>query len=690
MTLKSAKSAVRGAAVTLLMVAFGLPAAGPGAEPPDRAHAGDSVRRIAEAGMARTVGISCSKEKYETYFGTGAVVTADGYIVTSTTVVPPGADQIKVISDQAKVRDAKLVAADEKLECTLLKVDAKDLAFFPVAENLPRVGEPAYTFSNAFRAMNVGKRASFSMGMISGIYRVGNQGGESRYEGPAIETTAAINPGSDGGPIVNGSGQLCAVISLNVSPLRWEGVGVPIAEVLGRLQSLAKCELRLSHEPLVSEKPGQASPASWVDRAAEAAKYLVGISVVREFPPEVLRRIPWNEYRKGIAGWDKKSQEEKQSLQTAHSAVCGLLETNQMLRRPPGLLTGVVISADGFILTSDFNLGKDRVFKNKKTGKLPVIELAAGVQKLIGGVPAEFVQAENPIKQIQVTLADGSKQEARLVARNVPLGVALVKINTKNLPFLDMEKAAAPAKLGLRVGIVGFAGGALVPYTLNPGIVSSPSRDSGFHFQTDALINYGNSGGLVLTSDGGFAGIAAAPILPQTVMGRPFSGVELTAWQTVPNSGVGMVARADRLVAALADLKAGKTLDRDPAVRLGVVIDPSHALGERLIVGAVLPGSPAAKAGFKRGDCILDIDGVKLTAWKNLLEYLGQRHPGDKVEVKVQRKDIVRHLLVKNQKVETEADLQKLMSSLKPGEKFDGTLVQSDVTVIPVILGDKQ
>lgn len=66
-------------------------------------------------------------------------------------------------------------------------------------------------------------RASFSMGHVSGIYEVKNQGGESLYSGMAIETSAAVNPGADGGPILNDLGQLCGIISLNVSASRWQG-----------------------------------------------------------------------------------------------------------------------------------------------------------------------------------------------------------------------------------------------------------------------------------------------------------------------------------------------------------------------------------------------------------------------------------------------------------------------------------
>jgi S1-C subfamily serine protease len=58
--------------------------------------------------------------------------------------------------------------------------------------------------------------------------------------------------------------------------------------------------------------------------------------------------------------------------------------------------------------------------------------------------------------------------------------------------------------------------------------------------------------------------------------------------------------------------------------------------------------------------------------------------------LEVRRKDIVRHLLINGQKVENEADLQTLIQKLKPGEKFEGVLVQSDTKVVSVVLGERK
>ena len=88
-------------------------------------------------------------------------------------------------------------------------------------------------------------------------------------------------------------------------------------------------------------------------------------------------------------------------------------------------------------------------------------------------------------------------------------------------------------------------------HTFNTGIVSAPSRNRGYQFQTDALLNYGNSGGPVVDAAGNFLGIATAPIEPDTVLGRLVPPQQLMRWTRAPNSGVGMVALADRIASAI-------------------------------------------------------------------------------------------------------------------------------------------
>ena len=621
-------------------VILGLVTAHAAARPPLATKPADPpslIRHLAEAGIERTVGIACSQEKQAGYFGTGAVITPDGYIITSTTVVPAGADEIKVHFDGPKILTARLIESHKEIEATLLKVDARDLAFFPVAREMPSVGQRAFTFSNAQDMMQMGSRASFSMGVVSGVYDIEDFGGESGYHGPAIETSAAVNPGSDGGPIVNQYGQLCGILSLNSSPRRWQGIGAPIMQLLGQFSAFKDGKLKLSFDPLARESSGD-DMKSLAASARDVSRYLVGVTVLRKFPAEVLPRVPWDTYRRRVKDWDKLSAAEKLHRQDSYTDVERLLETNQILRRPPAALTGMVVSPEGHILTSAFNVGEDIVFKDKASGKPPAIEFRGTVAELVKDAASRLTIGGNPIDRIFVTLPDGSRREAKLLARHEPLGVALLKIDAAGLKYCDLQKEVAQPELGTPVGLVGYMGGKLTQYTLNPGIVSSPSRDRAMRFQIDALLNYGNSGGPVISAQGRLLGIGLAPILPQTIIGRVLNSNELEEWTTAPNSGVSMICRMDRLLPVLGELKAGKSTTTMRGALLGVMIDPRRALSDQVVIGRVLPDSPAQKAGLRPGDRIVKLNGAPLVSWKDLTDHISQFRPGDKVALEIYRR----------------------------------------------------
>ena len=159
-------------------------------------------QEIAKVGNAGTVGIYCKRGKHESYFGTGAVITATGHILTSTTVVPAGATNIEIFFTDRKKRVAKIIEINKELESTLLQVEGvKKLPFLSLASELPAPGERAYTFGNARSMIRLGDGASFSVGVISGVYEVRSADSQSTYQGLAIETDAAINQSGHEDPI---------------------------------------------------------------------------------------------------------------------------------------------------------------------------------------------------------------------------------------------------------------------------------------------------------------------------------------------------------------------------------------------------------------------------------------------------------------------------------------------------------
>jgi S1-C subfamily serine protease len=649
-----------------------------------------AVGELATKAVSATVGIYCRKDDYASYFGTGAVVTADGHILTSTTVVPAGAEKIEVIFQDFTAREGTIVETNDPLETTLIKVDAQNLPHFPLARELPAVGTRAFTTSNANNVLRLSGRASFSKGHISGIYEVKDLGGESLYAGMAIETTAAVNPGSDGGPILNEWGQLCGIISLNVSASRWQGVGVPTKEILARLEAFKSDKVKPTFDPLMQPAISDEATAALAKYASQWSPWVVGIQVERKFPTESLPRTPWEKFVEGVKDWKDKEPGDRTRILGAYFDVARLLEVNQMLRRPVEPMTGLVISADGFILTSQFNLADDLVFLSKKTGQPNKIEFKGTVEE-VGKAPEGGLEpTPNPITKITVLTADGGRREAKLVAAHIPLGITLLKVEGEPLPAANLPESVEAPGLGETVGLIGFTGGSGTRYTLNQGIVSATTRNRGFHFQTDAMLNYGNSGGPVLNSSGKLLGIATSPIEPRTVQGRVFQGRELEGWAIAPNSGVGMIAWGPKIRDVIEDLKQGKSTSKLPGPYLGVSPDPSRVFGTEVVLGQVGPQSPADKVGLRRGDRILEVNGEEVSEWKDLTAHLEQFKPGDTVRLKVRRPGFSKALVVNGKKVANEADLQELLKSVdKPG-KFQGEFVVEDTKVIEVVLGERK
>ncbi|MFM8985958.1 MAG: PDZ domain-containing protein, partial [Planctomycetia bacterium] len=179
-------------------------------------------------------------------------------------------------------------------------------------------------------------------------------------------------------------------------------------------------------------------------------------------------------------------------------------------------------------------------------------------------------------------------------------------------------------------------------------------------------------------------------IQPDTILGRLVAPQQLMAWTRAPNSGVGMAARADRIRDVLDALKSGKSFDRIPGPTLGVLADESKAFADTVVIGGVAPGSPAEKAGLKRGDVVLELDGAEVRSWNDLTERITACKAGQVVELKFQRRGGGPRLVIAGREVETADDLKRLKQSLKPGERFEGVFSTDEARTIQVTLGESK
>ncbi len=236
---------------------------------------------------------------------------------------------------------------------------------------------------------------------------------------------------------------------------------------------------------------------------------------------------------------------------------------------------------------------------------------------------------------------DGKKHPATVIARDPILDLALIKIIPVNgvaFPYLSLGNSDS-LKIGQSVIAIGNALGEY-RNTVSVGVISGLARSltagtSGGAtefldrvIQTDAAINPGNSGGPLLDLSGKVIGVNVAIAqgsqnvgfaLPINSIKGAINSVKTTGKIVRPYLGL-------RYVAITADLKAKNNLTID----YGVLVK-AGAKGEL----AVMPGSPADKAGIVEGDIILEVDGEKLDEDTSLASIVRQKNVGQIINLKI-------------------------------------------------------
>ena len=252
--------------------------------------------------------------------------------------------------------------------------------------------------------------------------------------------------------------------------------------------------------------------------------------------------------------------------------------------------SGVIISADGFIVTNNH-----------------VVEGA---------------------DELTVTLNDNREFSARIIGTDKKTDLALFKIDGKILPTLpigDSDKL----KVGEWVLAVGN------PFRLNStvtaGIVSAKARSLGANdiesfIQTDAAINAGNSGGALVNTQGELVGINAM-LYSQT---GSYSGYGFAIPTTIMNKVVADLKQygtVQRAVIGVAGMDVNKYIDMQK--EKGNELDLGTMEG--VYVSEVEDAGAASDAGIEKGDVITAIDGKKIKKITELWEYLANKRPGDKI-----------------------------------------------------------
>lgn len=292
---------------------------------------------------------------------------------------------------------------------------------------------------------------------------------------------------------------------------------------------------------------------------------------------------------------------------------------NQMPRQSTG--SGVIINKDGYIVTNNHVVEGSEI--------------------------------------VQVTLSDNRELKAEVIGTDPDTDLAVIKVNASDLPYLSFVNSDQ-TKVGQWVLAVGN------PFNLNStvtaGIISAKGRNINIinsnrqnrsgnqnvstaiesFIQTDAAINPGNSGGALVDLNGGLVGINTAIASP-----------------TGSYSGYGFAVPSNIVSKITEDLIAFGTVQRGwlgiqvSSVTNTLVKENNLAVNEGAYVagfGAGEDKSAAKSAGIKEGDVIVKLDETVIKSNTALIEYIGRKRPGDKVNVTVNRngKEVVIPVTLKN------------------------------------------
>lgn len=237
---------------------------------------------------------------------------------------------------------------------------------------------------------------------------------------------------------------------------------------------------------------------------------------------------------------------------------------------------------------------------------------------------------------------DGEKHKAKILATDPVNDVAIVKIEASNLSPAELGDSDS-LKIGQTVIAVGYALGEY-PNTVTKGVISGLGRAItaggtyvGYEtlenvIQTDAAINPGNSGGPLVNLQGQVVGINTAIDVSGQLIGFaiPINDAK---------SDIESVKKEGKIVKpflgvryVLINKKIAKT--NNLPYDYGALV----LRGEKPDELAVVPGSPADKAGIVENDIILEVDGKKVTEKQNLSKLIQKHKVGDEVKLKIWHK----------------------------------------------------
>lgn len=287
---------------------------------------------------------------------------------------------------------------------------------------------------------------------------------------------------------------------------------------------------------------------------------------------------------------------EEQAIQAAVERVApsvvsietvGGLERLGQVLLGTGPTTGLIVSSDGYIVSSAFN------FVSK---------------------PASVL----------VSLPDGTRLPARLVATDHNRMLVLLKVEVQQPLPTPTPVPEGEIQVGQWAIAIGRTYEGNQP-NISVGIVSATQRIWGKAVQTDAKVSPANYGGPLVDIRGRVLGVLA-PLSP-THSGE-MAGIE---WY---DSGIGFAVPLVQVLEVVPRLQQGE--DLYPGI-LGISLSTERLHSSPAVIAACVPNSPAYKAGLRPGDRIIEVDGRPINRQVQLLNEVHRRYAGDILKLVVQR-----------------------------------------------------